>query len=178
MMVKELVTGSVGICYERFFHEKQSIGIKSSAYLFGRGYLPLISYGRAEFTGIKLSPFYRFYYYRHERGGGYLEGKAAWGYFDFSELYYAYPNSSSYGDHYHETSNSLGLGISAGWMFRFYPDHLLMGISIGLQFLELKVPEKKRGDYLDLIYEVDDAFWYINGPGAVLEFKFMIGGVF
>jgi hypothetical protein len=41
----------------------------------------------------------------------------------------------------------------------------------------LNVPEKERGDYLDLIYEVDDNFWYINGPGAVFEFKFMIGGI-
>ena len=57
MMVNELVTGSTGICYERFFQKKQSYGIKSSVYLFGRGYVPLFSYNRSEFTGIKLSPF-------------------------------------------------------------------------------------------------------------------------
>lgn len=70
----------------------------------------------ATHTGIKLSPYYRYYIWRNTGNGEFLEGKISWGYFDFEEINYLEDPHHDDEDsrYFSETSSSLGGGLSFG----------------------------------------------------------------
>jgi hypothetical protein len=187
LVVNELFTGAVGIYYERFLRQKHSVGLKSSFYLYkGFPYVNLILlsyYEMATFKGIKLSPYYRYYFWRNIHAGGFFEGKISWGYFDFEKIQYVEDpyNDDDDSKFFSETSNILGFGGSFGWMIHSPRSPFVINFSFGFQYFPLNVPKTKYveeyGGYLRP-YEVDDLFWYLAGPGSYLEIKFMIGGIF
>ena len=187
LVINELLTGAVGIDYERFLRLKHSVGLKSSFYLYnGIPYVEMIlftSYEMANFKGIKLSPYYRYYIWRNKSNGGFIQGTVSYGYFDFEEInYFMVPH---YDDEdmkfFSEVSNSLGVGGSFGWMIHSTRSPVVINFSFGFQYFPLNVPKTKQlgesGGYFRK-YEVDDFFWYLAGPGRYLEIRFMIGGIF
>lgn len=177
LAVNELLGGSLGITYERYLHRRHTVGVVSSTYFAGWGSLVLFSYGTAKFTGIKLSPFYRFYYFNNPKSGGYLEAKVTYGYLHFRQIYYYRDYSASYRGFYAtENSSSFGFGVTAGFNFRPREGIFNYGFSIGLQAFPPNLPKTLYyDDYGGLICEPDDAFWFVMGPGAVLEIKLLIG---
>jgi hypothetical protein len=137
----------------------------------------------ATYTGIKLSPYYRYYIWRNKSNGGFLEGKISWGYFDFEEINYFEASSHDEEDakFFSETSNSLGGGVSFGWMIRLHQSPVIINLSLGVQYFPLNVPKTKQvkvDSWYFIKYEVDDLFWNMAGPGSQVEIKFMIGGIF
>ena len=179
-MINELITGSVGICYERFLHLRHSVGVKTSAYLFGRGYIPLFSVEESRFTGIKVSPMYRFYFWRNMNAGYFCEGKFTWGYFNLYELYYSAAYSGSYRGFYSQEKTMVyGFGTAVGLSRQLGHGHLNLNFSIGTQYLPLNITQTKIYEaYGGLTCNVDDVFWYFGGPGSFIEIKFILGGLF
>jgi hypothetical protein len=187
LVLNSLFAGAVEIDYERFLRQKHSVGLKSSFYLYkGIPYVEMILFSSNEmatFTGIKFSPYYRYYFWRNKTNGGFVEGKISYGNFDFEDINYFEVPSHDDEDakSFSETSNSLGFGGSFGWMIHSTRSPVVLNFSLGVQYFSLNVPKNKYieeyGGYLRP-YEVDDLFWYMFGPGRVIEIKFMIGGIF
>jgi len=158
---------------------RHSIGLRSSLYLYNG--IPFIapSYNQYDGKGLKFSPYFRNYFWRNQGRGFFVETKVTWGYFDFKELNYHWANDNEYGEYFSEISRSFGCGISMGLMFRNIHNPIVINGSIGLQYFPLNVPKTKQSQHDDnLELEVDNTFWYIGGPGSVVEIKFMIGGIF
>jgi hypothetical protein len=123
---------------------------------------------------------YRFYFWRNMVGGFFVEGKLTYGYFDLYELYYYALVSASYRGFYsQEKTSAYGFGTSIGLSRKPRGGPVFINLSIGWQFLPLRVTQTKVNEgYGDLPSDVDDVFWYIGGPGSVVEVKFIIGGIF
>lgn len=185
LMLNELIRGSVGIDYERFLKYRHSIGLKSSFFLFDGLYFGIpFNYAQApSFKGIKLSPYYRYYYWRYPSNGAFVEGKLSWGYIDFKEISYRQQNAVDddyYYRLYSEISRSMGFGVALGWMIKRVQSPVVLSFGIGLQYFPLNVPSTQKDTWnnqsVDLV--LDNPYWYVRVPGSVLEFKFMIGGIF
>ena len=177
----ELINGAVAVRYERFLKLKHSVGLHSSVYLFGfNSWVFNQGYNSARFTGIRLTPFYRYYPIRSNAHGFFLEGKVSYGYFNFSSITYIYSNyyTKKKGD----TFSTFGGGVAIGWMFRLpKTKHGVGNFSIGLQtfpFAGNTSIQADRGDGEMVTWTTDTSWWYIWSPGAVFEFKFTIGGIF
>ena len=185
-MVNELLMGSVGIDYERFVKYRHSIGLKSSFFLYDGLYMgiPFNNAPTPKFTGIKLSPYYRYYFWRNPGNAGFLEGKVSWGYFDFEQIAYKDPKMEGDDEYYGKTlpaiSRSLGFGGAFGWSLTSIRSHLILNFSIGLQYMSLNVPSTQYiTTYAQPVKLVlDNPYWYVRVPGSVVELKFMIGGIF
>jgi hypothetical protein len=186
LMVNELLMGSVGIDYERFVKYRHSIGLKSSFFLYDGLYMgiPFNNAPTPKFTGIKLSPYYRYYFWRNPGNAGFLEGKVSWGYFDFEQIAYKDPKMEGDDEYYGKTlpaiSRSLGFGGAFGWSLTSIRSHLILNFSIGLQYMSLNVPSTQYiTTYAQPVKLVlDNPYWYVRVPGSVVELKFMIGGIF
>jgi hypothetical protein len=177
----ELVNGAVAGRYERFLKPKHSIGLHTSVYLFGyNSYIFDLGNNSASFKGIKLTPFYRYYPVRSNAHGIFLEGKVSCGYFNFSSLTYQY--AGYYTKYLPDTFNTFGAAFAVGWMFRLPKSRRGVGnFSIGLQtfpFTGNTTVLAPRGDGELVAWETRPHWWYIWSPGAVLEVKFTIGGIF
>ena len=178
LMINELFTGSVGLNYERFVSFKHAVGFNMSSYLFGFGYLPLFNQGTARYVGLKAAPYYSFYFSRTMRRGAFVQGKIMAGYFDFEKLYYYYPSDSRYGEYRSEQFSSFGFGAGVGW-YALLPKmkHGVFKIYIGYQLFPMYVPSTTESDRYGTL-KVENNWWYINGPGSVVEIKFSMGGIF
>lgn len=176
--INEMFSGGFGAEYERFLGFRHSLGLHGTYYFHGFAFpIPFSGGSSINYKGIKLSPFYRFYVWRQFQKGGYAEAKLTTGYFDFSRLQYD-SREGPYGDYIATNFWSFGLGIAWGWYIRPRKiDHLLFDISVGFQYLSMKVPESIESEYYGT-YHVDDTWWYVTGPGSVLEIKVRIGGIF
>lgn len=180
----ELVNGAVAFSYERFIEKKQSVGIHTSLYIFGRNSNFFdMGYNENRFKGVKLAPFYRYYLRGIKIRGIYIEGKIPVGYFNFSELFYAWLNyDTSQGIDIEQSFWSAGVSASVGVSFNFpRSKHVVAYISIGLQYFPMNVAETiYASDYQGEMrkYYLQPNWWYISGPGSILEFKFLVGGIF
>lgn len=177
----ELMSGALGVRYERFLKQRQSVGLHSSIYLFGfNNFFFDLGANPARFQGIKLSPFYRFYPARSNSHAFFLEGKIPIGYFDFNELTYRY-SSTSYGKNFPQQFWTIGGSLALGWMFRLSKgNHGFANLSIGLQYFPMEAPNEMEGNFYGdtVTYHIEDNWWYITSSGAVLDIKFTIGGLF
>jgi hypothetical protein len=175
-MANEIISGSIGICYERFFALKHSFGLKSSFYLFGRT-TGLFEVGTSSYQGIEIATFYRFYPYRTYFKGFFCEPRVIFGYYNFSELSYAYVN---YAESIPFKQSVFGVGVLAGVtsVKRDTPSNFpYINVSFGFQYLPLTAPKIYQGDH-GPEYELESDFWYLIGPGAMVEIKILIGGIF
>lgn len=176
LSVNELISGSVGIRYQRFLGIKHAIGIYTSSYLFG--HFPGYNIPDSKFKGFKVAPYYRFYEKRKMRKSAFVEGKVITGYFDFSELYYAYKQDERYGEHASEQFWSFGVGGAIGWStFLPYRKNAFFTISAGFQYFPMHVPQTIESQHYGTIY-VKNTWWYFAGPGSIVEIKFAFGGIF
>ena len=180
LSINEFMTGAVAVRYERFLEKKHSIGLHTSIYLYGfnnyvidQGDIPM------SYKGFKLAPFYRFYMVRSNDHGFFIEGKIPIGYFNFSTLTY----SASTQRNFPQSFWTIGGTLAVGWMFRL--GHSLHGVgnlSLGYQFFPMDIPtnfEIEQGAPGRFItYTLNNAWWYVSGPGSVIEIKFTLGGIF
>jgi hypothetical protein len=177
LMINELVSGSVGIHYERFLRARHSVGIKASYYLWGWMHLSLINYlSPSRFTGIKAAPFYRHYFSRNTRTGYFFEGKASLGYFNLYSIMYVEDSNDDLDLEYSSKDFLAGASLAIGFSFL---DRLKLhhNFSVGFQYFPLRIP--------DMIYEdpggtyiPEDQFWYVCGAGSYLEVKYILGKKF
>lgn len=176
-MANEIISGSIGICYERFVALKHSFGLKSSFYLFGVGETGLFDVGTSRYKGIEIATFYRFYPYRTYFKGFFCEPRVIFGYYNFSELSYAYHN---YAEWIPFKQQVFGVGVLAGVtsVKRGTPSNFpYINVSFGFQYLPLTAPKTYKEDH-GPVYELESNFWYMTGPGAIVEIKVLIGGIF
>lgn len=171
----ELLSGAIGLHYERFLNPKNSIGLHTSFYAFGCVLRPLY-YNYSRFNGIKLAPFYRYYISRNKYKGLFLEGKLLWGYFDFYKLTYlvGYEDYNSYNINY--DFQSMGFGVSIGTMIIPNLKSFDLNLSVGYQYFPAEFISYT--DESGNVYPYDDSWWYWGGPGSMIEIKFTIGGIF
>lgn len=181
LSINEFITGAVAIRYERFLGKKQSIGLHTSVYLWGyNNFLFDLGSNPASYQGIKLAPFYRYYPIKSNSGGPYLEAKIPFGYFDFDQLVYGY-EYDAYTKNFPQKFSTVGGAVAVGYMFRYAKgNHGVGNISVGAQFFPMIVPTKEEGELWDgtVTYSLNNAWWYITGPGSILEIKFTLGGLF
>jgi hypothetical protein len=176
--INEMIAGGIGLRYERFLKFRHSVGLHCTYYFHGYATpVAIIGMGSSTYKGVKVYPFYRFYVWREFQKGGFAEVKLTTGYFDFSRLHYG-SKEGDYGDNIATNFWTAGIAVAWGWYFRPRKiDHLVLNLSIGLQYLPMKVPKSMETQHYGT-YHVDDTWWYFSGPGSVLEIKFIIGGIF
>ena len=173
----ELVTGSIGLMYLRFIKPRHSVGIYSSVYLFGYGHTPFGG-GNSKFKGFKLAPFYRYYVWRKTKTGGFIQGKAIIGYFNFHQLYYAWDVDSRYGEYRSEQFWNAGFSVAWGFSFKLPRfTHGVFELTAGYQYFTMSVPPTTHSDQYGIL-EVDSLWWYLFGPGSMVEIKLIFGGIF
>jgi hypothetical protein len=68
-------------------------------------------------------------------------------------------------------------------MFRLGHSHHGVGnVSVGCQFFPMDVPTdikiEQGAPGRFVTYSVNNAWWYITGPGSIVEIKFTLGGLF
>ena len=133
-------------------------------------------FGSEEFTGIKISPYFRFYFKRNKSYGFYVQGATIIAYFDFSVLNYNYSNSNTisvptifwtYG-----LSGALGFTNILG-----NSKHFIIDMNIGWQYLPAPFAENITNEH-NTEYTHNSLWWIVGGPGSVIEIKLAIGGIF
>ncbi len=193
----ELAAVAIAIRYERFLTPGHSIGLHTSLYVAGHSYFGMFvtssvggsgSYNiSSNYTGVKTAPFYRYYPFRKNKTGLFLEGKIPLGYFYFYKLEYQYSSNN-----YRTLSTThafwtWGFGISAGVMLTLPKSkHGFMNISVGYQYF----PIVEGPEYLTetvgvgteyetvLKHKTTYDWWYQVGPGSKFDLKITIGGIF
>ena len=172
----EIVTGSVGLLYQRFIKVRHAAGVHLSAYVIGWGRNP-ISGGLSKFKGFKLAPYYRFYVWRNIKSGGFVQGKVIAGYFDFSKLYYS-SDHSNYGEYRQEQFWSTGFGIAWGWSVKLAGSRRgVFNFTLGYQNFLMNVPPYTESVHYGTL-KVQSGWWYLVGPGSRFEIKLVFGGIF
>jgi hypothetical protein len=169
----KLIWGAVGLRYERFIGSKFSVGTYADWYFKGQQY-----FGDEEYTGIKVTPTFRYFFRHHEAMGFYIQASAIIGYFDFSVLNYVHPND-------HEEVYSVedffwtgGAGFAVGAYFAFSRGNTaFIDLNIGYQILPANYPSTVETPF-GSNYEHYNTWWYMGGPGSVIEIKIAIGGLF
>lgn len=187
----ELITGSLGVQYERILPKNHSIGLHTSFYLFGWGF----SWNNKEdgstinkFDGIKFNLFYRYYPWTRGSARFFLEGKLMAGYFDMHPLLYKSQEVTGWFSWRNVTRDSnvdfwaWGGGVAIGWAIRFSSrEKGIFNVSIGLQAFPMPVKDQLvfKDQYgTPQFYYADKPWWYLGGPGSVLQIKVAYGGIF
>ena len=169
----KLIWGALGLRYERFIGSKFSVGAYADWYFKGQQY-----FGEEEYTGIKVSPTFRYFFRHHEAMGFYIQASAIIGYFDFSVLNYVHPS-----DHEEEYSVSDyfwtgGAGFAIGAYFTFSKKNkAFLDMNVGWQLLPANYPTEVDTPY-GIEYEHYNTWWYLGAPGSFIEIKIAIGGIF
>ena len=168
----KLIWGALGLRYERFIGMKFSIGTYVDWYFKGKQY-----FGDEEYTGLKVTPTFRYFFRHHEAMGFYIQGSAIIGYFDFSVLNYLHPSV-------HEISYSVtekfwtgGFGGAIGAYFSFVRNNSgFIDLNVVFQVMPANYPLSI--DTPNGVYEHYNGWWYLGGPGSIIEIKIAIGGIF
>jgi len=181
----ELFNGSIGVQYERFIKEKNSLGLQFSCYLAGWGYPTGGNDVTSHYFGYKIGFFYRHFFGTNERKRFFVGGKLLLGHFDFDPLiykhaeYYWFERIATYTTKAKVDFWSYGVGIEVGWYFKM--PHSIFTLSFGPKYFPMRAPGGIN--VLDSYHNnqaahPENVFWYLTGPGSVLEVKIGIGGVF
>lgn len=167
----KLLSGGFSVRLERFIKTRYSVGSYLTYYYRGRQL-----FGSEKFTGLKASPYFRFYFKRNKSYGFYIQGAAIISYFDFSRLNYKYSNSKTvsiptkfwtYG-----LGGALGITNIVG-----NSKHFIIDINIGWQYLPVNY-DKSFTDEHGVEYTHNSLWWIAGGPGSAIEIKLAIGGIF
>lgn len=168
----KLIWGALGMRYERFIGMKYSAGLYVDWYYKGKQY-----FGEEEYTGFKATPTFRYYLKHHEASGLYVQASAILGYFDFSVLNYVDPYDA--GDSYSVQDKfwTGGAGFAIGGCFAYGKSrHAYLDMNVGMQIMPANYPntmQTPKG-----LYEHYPTWWYVVGPGTIIEIKIALGGIF
>ena len=176
--VGELLNGGIGLRYERSIKQWHSIGLHLTSYFFGFSWPMLTnSMTNDRFTGLKIAPFYHFYVWKNVVTAGFVEVKPLLAYFNFYSLDYAMKYEPEY--EYNVSTNfwTGGVGIAWGWLFYPSKNNFSLCLSAGIQYFPWNVPKTIKNEE-GATYEINKTWWYIGGPGSVIEIKILIGGRF
>ena len=175
----EFITGAVAIRYERFLLPVHSVGLHTSVYLYGGNHSLFFGTYKAEYKGVKFAPFYRFYPAKSNSTGFFVEAKLPFGYFNFTSLPYTY-HSGEDAKNFPQDFWTVGAGFSLGMSFKLTKGSYGIGnFSLGLQLFPMNVPSEITEEYdtHSQTYTAYNTWWYLTGPGAVVEMKFTMGGL-
>ncbi len=167
----KLITGGLCLNYERFIKTRLSTGIYSNYYFRGRQY-----FGREEFTGLKLTPNARFYFKRNKSYGFYVQGGLIVGYFDFSKLNYNYSDVLSKSISAYFWAGGLEAAVGMMDILGNY-SKVIIDINAGWQIFKPPFSEKIVDEH-GREYSHNAAWWFVGGPGSIIEIKIAIGGIF
>lgn len=171
----KLFWGALGMKVEVFINDKISLGTYFDWYIDGIQY-----FGGEKYTGFKASPCFRYYIKRDIKRGVYAQVTGIVGYFDFHPLNY------TSGDRYpyeYSTTYMFWMG-GAGFAFGAYfvlsdtkLKHMYFDVNAGLQIFMAPWPMEARNSN-GMRFEHYPQWWYIGGPGSIIELKLAIGGFF
>jgi hypothetical protein len=151
--------------YERTTSDNISYGTFLNVYYFN-------------FKGIRLDPFVRFYPKGKAPKGVYIQGKAVVGIF-YSKIKYEYEqiigtDTTTLASTESETFTTYGGGLGLGYQFIIGRSELPMDLFLGFQYSKFGAPASviiNNNRYETL----DDATWYMTGPGSIFNMNFGIG---
>jgi hypothetical protein len=167
----KLLTGGFSLRLERFIKTRYSVGSYLTYYYRGRQF-----FGNEKFTGIKVSPYFRFYFKRNKSYGFYIQGAGIVAYFDFSRLKYNYSNSRTISAPTIFWTAGLSGAVGITNIVR-NSKHFIIDINIGWQYL----PPAFENNFTDengIEYSHNSLWWVAGGPGSAIEIKLSIGGIF
>jgi hypothetical protein len=169
---KQLITFSpmgfvdkLRVKYERSSSDNVSLGSFINIYYAG-------------FKGIRLDPFIRFYPAGKAPKGFYIQAKAIVGVF-YSKIEYDFDqivgtDTTTLVSNKSETFLTYGAGLGLGHQFLMGKSEVPLDIFLGFQYSKFGAPESVIID--NNRYEtMDDAVWYMTGPGSILNMNFGIG---
>jgi len=172
----EFFLSALGLHYQRFIKFRHAVGLHFSWYFHGVG--ATMNVPSSEYTGIKFSPYYRYYFFRSIRRNFFVEGQFSAGHFDFSKLYYGYIGDARYGEFYKDSFLTYGLGLGIGFSFVMpKTKHGIVNLYSGFRYFPMRVEEFKSSEHYGSLGVVD-SWWYFYGPGSIVELKLTLGGIF
>jgi len=167
----KLITGAFSLRLERFIKPKYSGGMYITYYFNGRQY-----FGNEEFTGTKISPYFRFYIKRNKNYGVYAQATVIIAYFNFSKLNYNYENYYTKSVKTNFWTGGIGGSFGITDIVR-NSKHVIVDINIGWQLLPSIYTTEVTGEHGEK-YTHNNLWWYIGGPGSIIEIKLAVGGIF
>lgn len=167
----KLITGAFGLRLERFIETRYSAGIYLTYYFNGRQY-----FGSEEFTGTKLSPYFRYYIKRNKSYGVYAQATMIVAYFDFSRLNYNYMHKYNKSVEANFWTGGVGAAFGITDIVK-NSKHFIIDINIGWQMLPSFYPTEITGEHGET-YTHNSLWWVIGGPGSIVEIKLAVGGIF
>lgn len=182
----EFFAVGLGLRYERILTPKHALGMHATYYFYGISPNHYDIFGEyqaeSEYTGIKLVPFYRFYLKGQKAVGFFLDAKIPFGYFDFEKIVYANENFKHLGStRISPNFWTWGFGASIGIKARM-AKHGFINFSVGGQYFPMvDIPEsipKEVGNGEYISFKPNSDWWNHVGPGAYVEVKLTIGGIF
>jgi hypothetical protein len=165
----------ISLKYEFWVASRHSIGIYGDWYVFGWEL-----FGSERFKGIKITPFYRHYFKRTAKRALYGQASAIVAYYDFEYLNYHYHYAYPYDFPVRYMFWTGGFGLAAGWNYILGEPgkhNVYVDINLGFQLLPSPWPTKMAGHH-GITYEHNKTWWYLGGPGSVIELKLALGGIF
>lgn len=167
----KLITGALSIRVERFIKTSYSAGLYITYYYNGKQY-----FGSEEFTGLKISPYFRYYFRRNKSYGVYAQATVIIGYFDFSRLNYNYVHSYTKSVETNFWTGGIGGAFGITDIIR-NSKHFIVDINIGFQLLP-SLYSTEITDEHDRKYTHNNLWWIVGGPGSIVEIKLAVGGIF
>ncbi len=166
-----LVRGRIELTYERYFNSRYSVGISLKWYFNGQS---IGAYN--QYTAYKASPIFRYYFVRKKSYGGYLQAKLMLAYFDFSKLLFEFVKMDVYSEDSFWTG---GVGFAVGYNdILGNTKHLILDMSVGFQVLPALYPVSMKVDgYGNVLFTSRFNWWYLGGPGSIIEARISIGGI-
>lgn len=151
--------------YEKPLNDNLSVGTYLNAYY-------------AVFKGVRLDPFARLYPGGKAPKGFYLQGKLVVGYFN-SKIEYEYEqitptDTLTLKEPQWKSFPTFGGGLGLGYQFLIGKSEFPIDLYLGFQYSKFTAPQSIIKD--NMRYEtLDDALWYLTGPGSLLNMNFGIG---
>jgi hypothetical protein len=171
--------------YERVVPRQSSFGANATVYFYNsvNVYRPFIVWDEGKYGGVRLDPYFRFYFQPFAPHGFYLQPKVTAGWFN-SDLEYRYYYTAEQFDSFTVQDDffSVGAGVAFGhqWLIE---DKFPLEVSAGLQYAfmltdRFKTNGGKTYERNDNIYLPGTGSWYIAGPGSILEVAIRFGIIF
>lgn len=135
------------------------------------------------FKGVRFDPFIRLYPTGKAPKGFYIQAKAIVGYFNSDIAYdYSHKYINLYGDTIDETLtekrnrnfSTYGGGLGIGYQFIIGKKEMPIDIFLGFQYSKFTAPQTITFNN-ETYTTLDDAIWYLTGPGSFLNCNIGIG---
>jgi len=173
----DVVNNAIGFSYQRFLSKKFAIGLKASLYVLNQKRFNFYGSGN-EYTGIKLAPYFRYYEMRNMRKSNFVEFRLLAGYYDFDKLFYYWKVDDRDGEYTTAQFWSYGFAAALGRTLVISKHtHFTFSYSVGIQVFPLNAPRTMQSDNYGTLY-VENLWWYITGPGSVVNVTIAFGGIF